>query len=61
MGTLAGPELASQRINVAYTTKDQNDEHSCFSDSTNADLANDVLGHPEPLSRALRAPRRLGR
>ncbi len=44
MGTLAGPELAGQRIRVAYTTKDQNDEHSCFSDTTNADLENDVLG-----------------
>ncbi len=44
LAALAGPELAGQRINVAYTTKDQNDEHSCFSDTTNADLANDVLG-----------------
>lgn len=44
MGSLAGPELAGQRIRVAYTTKDPNDEHSCFSDTTNADLANDVLG-----------------
>jgi putative iron-regulated protein len=44
MARLAGGELAGQRIHTAYLTKDQEDEHSCFSDNTAADLAGDVQG-----------------
>lgn len=44
MGKFASGELANQRINTAYTSKDQENEHSCFSDNTNADLMDDVLG-----------------
>ena len=29
---------------VAYETKDQEDEHSCFSDNTDADVANNAVG-----------------
>jgi putative iron-regulated protein len=38
MGSLAGAELAHERMQVAYDLKDQEDEHSCFSDNTLADL-----------------------
>lgn len=38
MGSLAGGELAHERMQVAYDFKDQEDEHSCFSDNTLADL-----------------------
>ena len=31
----------------AYDTKDQEDEHSCFSDNTNADILGDQDRHPE--------------
>ena len=31
-------------MNVAYETKDQEDEHSCFSDNTNADVRNNAQG-----------------
>jgi putative iron-regulated protein len=44
MGSLSGPELAGERLSVAYETKDQENEHSCFSDSTLADLTGDALG-----------------
>ncbi len=43
-GTLTGPELAGERLTVAYETKDQSNEHSCFSDTTHADVIGDVLG-----------------
>jgi putative iron-regulated protein len=39
MGALSSGELAGERIAVAYDSKDQEDEHSCFSDNTTADLA----------------------
>jgi putative iron-regulated protein len=38
LGSFASGELAGQRISVALVTKDQEDEHSCFSDNTNRDL-----------------------
>ena len=41
MGALSAGELAGERISVAYETKDQEDEHSCFSDNTH----NDILGN----------------
>jgi putative iron-regulated protein len=42
MGSLSGAELAGERMQVAYDTKEQEDEHSCFSDQTIADLANNA-------------------
>ncbi|HEY3493426.1 MAG TPA: imelysin family protein, partial [Polyangiaceae bacterium] len=44
MGTLSGPELSGERLTVAYETKDQENEHSCFSDNTAQDLVDDALG-----------------
>lgn len=38
MVQLAGFELSSERMNNAYTKGDQEEEHSCFSDNTSADL-----------------------
>ena len=34
LGSLSGAELAGERMAVAYDNKDQEDEHSCFSDNT---------------------------
>jgi putative iron-regulated protein len=44
MGSLSGPELGGERLRVAYETKDQEHEHSCFSDNTHADVVGNVLG-----------------
>ncbi len=44
IGALSAGELAGERMAVAYETKDQEDEHSCFSDNTNADVRNNVAG-----------------
>jgi putative iron-regulated protein len=44
MGSLAGAELAKERMNNAYETKDQEEEHSCFSDTTHVDHLNDAIG-----------------
>ena len=44
MGSLSGPELAGERLTVAYETKAQENEHSCFSDNTVADLTDDAIG-----------------
>ena len=44
LGVLTGPELAGERLTVAYETKDQEDEHSCFSDNTHNDLVYNVIG-----------------
>jgi putative iron-regulated protein len=44
MGSLSGAELSGERMTVAYDNKDQEDEHSCFSDSTLADLHANALG-----------------
>jgi putative iron-regulated protein len=44
VGTLNSHELAGERIAVALESKDQEDEHSCFSDNTNADVVNDIRG-----------------
>ncbi|HWP09565.1 MAG TPA: imelysin family protein [Polyangiaceae bacterium] len=44
MGALGGPELAGERLSVAYETKAQENEHSCFSDNTVSDLTDDALG-----------------
>jgi putative iron-regulated protein len=42
IGTLSGGELFGQRMAVPYETKDQEEEHSCFSDNTTADHIGDV-------------------
>jgi putative iron-regulated protein len=44
MGTLSGGELAGERLNVPYESKDQEDEHSCFSDNTTVDHLEDARG-----------------
>lgn len=38
MGSLAGAELSRERMNNALQEQDQEEEHSCFSDTTHADL-----------------------
>lgn len=43
MGSLSGAELSGERMKVAYDNKDQEDEHSCFSDNTLADLHNNAM------------------
>ncbi len=44
MGALSTGELAGERMAVPYETKDQEDEHSCFSDNTKADIVNNAKG-----------------
>jgi putative iron-regulated protein len=44
IGSLSGEELAGERIEVALATRDQEDEHSCFSDNTHRDIVADALG-----------------
>ena len=44
MGTLSGGELSGERLNVPYESKDNEDEHSCFSDNTHVDHVEDVRG-----------------
>lgn len=44
IGALNSGELAGERMAVAFDSKDQEDEHSCFSDNTNADVVNDIKG-----------------
>ncbi len=42
MGSLSGAELSGERMKVAYDNKEQEDEHSCFSDNTLKDLHNNA-------------------
>lgn len=44
IGALSAGELAGERIAVAYETRDEEDEHSCFSDNTNADVVGNARG-----------------
>jgi putative iron-regulated protein len=44
MGALSGGELSGERMQVAFDTKSQEDEHSCFSDNTHVDHLNDEIG-----------------
>lgn len=44
LGSLSAGELGGERLSVAFETRDQEDEHSCFSDNTRDDLANDGAG-----------------
>ena len=41
---LSGNELAGERLQVAWDTKEQEDEHSCFSDTTHQDTIYDAIG-----------------
>ena len=44
IGELSRGELAGERMNVAYEERDQENEHSCFSDNTTADLLGNANG-----------------
>lgn len=44
IGSLSGGELRGERMRVAYDTKSQEDEHSCFSDNTHNDHLHDEIG-----------------
>jgi putative iron-regulated protein len=44
IGELTRGELAGERMYVAYEQRSQEDEHSCFSDNTIADLVGNALG-----------------
>ncbi|HKY92508.1 MAG TPA: imelysin family protein, partial [Nevskiaceae bacterium] len=44
MANLAGHELATERLSVALDSGDQEDEHSCFSDTTHQDHVFDLRG-----------------
>jgi len=44
MGMLSGFELAGERLLVALETRSQEDEHSCFSDTTHNDVVHNALG-----------------
>ena len=44
MAILAGFEFMSQRLAVALDSGDQEDEHSCFSDTTHQDFVYDLQG-----------------
>ncbi len=44
MASLAGAELSTERMNNAYEEQDQEEEHSCFSDTTHVDHLNDMIG-----------------
>lgn len=44
IGILSGSELAGERLTVPYETKEQEDEHSCFSDNTHQDVLYDAVG-----------------
>ncbi|MBA3598294.1 MAG: iron-regulated protein [Methylibium sp.] len=44
LGSLSRGELAGERLEVALATRDQEDEHSCFSDNTHRDAATNALG-----------------
>lgn len=44
LGKLSKGELAGERMTVALENKDQEDEHSCFSDNTHHDIVYNQLG-----------------
>ncbi|MCO5318862.1 MAG: hypothetical protein M9942_10530 [Microthrixaceae bacterium] len=44
VGELSRGELAGERMNVAYSERSQEDEHSCFSDNTTADIVANAKG-----------------
>jgi putative iron-regulated protein len=44
IGVLSKSELAGERMFTAYDNRDQEDEHSCFSDNTHRDIINNFIG-----------------
>lgn len=44
MGTLSEGELAGERMQIAFSSNSQEDEHSCFSDNTHRDIWGDAQG-----------------
>ncbi len=44
IGSLARSELSGERMEVALLKKDQEDEHSCFSDNTHRDIVTNFQG-----------------
>lgn len=44
IGEMSRGELAGERMSVAFLERSQEDEHSCFSDNTNADIIANALG-----------------
>ncbi len=44
IGEMSRGELAGERMAVAYEERSQEDEHSCFSDNTTADIVANALG-----------------
>ena len=44
LGSLSRGELAGERLEVAMTSRDQEDEHSCFSDNTHRDAVANAQG-----------------
>lgn len=44
IGSLSRGELAGERMEVALNTRDQEDEHSCFSDNTHRDIVANATG-----------------
>ena len=44
IGELSRGELAGERMTVAYEERSQEDEHSCFSDNTTADIIANAVG-----------------
>jgi len=44
IATLSKSELAGERMFVAYTNQNQEDEHSCFSDNTHRDIRLNLSG-----------------
>ena len=43
LGSLSGAELSGERMATAMDNRDQEDEHSCFSDNTHRDLRGNAL------------------
>ena len=44
LGSLSGAELSGERMATALDNRDQEDEHSCFSDNTHRDLRGNAVG-----------------
>ena len=44
IGSMANAELSGERMTVAYKNRSEEDEHSCFSDTTNTDILGNALG-----------------
>jgi putative iron-regulated protein len=44
LGSLSGAELSGERMATAFDNRDQEDEHSCFSDNTHRDLRGNAIG-----------------